>query len=81
MGIHTCDKRHTRAYIQDIYGDIFDIVPPFTEQDELWQADHRETDHEVDARTNAALNFIFNGKETRTHDLSACVPGPWLTSS
>ena len=74
MGVHTCDKRQTKTYIQDTYGGIFDIVPPFTEQDELWQADHRETDQEIDARTRLALDLIFNGKEACTHDLSACAP-------
>jgi hypothetical protein len=74
MGEHTCDKRQTKTYIQDIYGCIFDILPPFTEQDELWQADHRETDAEADARTKEALDLVFNGQETCAHDLLLLLP-------
>jgi hypothetical protein len=72
MGVHTCDKRQTKTYIQDTYGDIMEIVPRFEEEDELWQANHRETDEELDTRTKVALDFIFNGKETCTRDPPAC---------
>ena len=44
MGIHTCEKRQTKTYIQGTFGSNFHIIPPFTEQDELWQADVRETE-------------------------------------
>ena len=74
MGVHTCDKRHTKTYIKDTYGSIFDIVPPFTEEDKLWQENYRETDEEIDARTRVALDLIFNGKETCTHDPLLVLP-------
>ena len=67
MGVHTCDKRQTKTYIQDTFGSNFYIIPPFTEQDELWQADVRETDEETDARTKVALDCIFHGKGNCTH--------------
>ncbi|CAE6350726.1 unnamed protein product [Rhizoctonia solani] len=58
IGVHTCDKRRTKAYIRDAYND-FRIEPGFTEEDELWTADHRETNTETDARLKATLDTIF----------------------
>ncbi len=75
MGVHSCDKRKTKTYIQDTYGSNFDIIPLFTEQDELWQADVRETDAEINARTKAALDFIFYGKGNCTMTLLLVLSG------
>lgn len=58
IGVHTCDKRRTRTYIRTNYTD-FRIEPGFTEQDELWTADHRETDDEAIVRLKSALDTIF----------------------
>jgi broad specificity phosphatase PhoE len=58
MGEHTCDKRSTRTVIH-IAVPAWDIEPGFTEDDELWQADHRETNAEHDARTQNLLDDIF----------------------
>ncbi|KAG8697353.1 hypothetical protein FRC08_006581 [Ceratobasidium sp. 394] len=58
IGEHTCDKRRTRTYLQGAYPD-FCIEAGFTEEDELWTADHRETDDEISARLKAALDTIF----------------------
>ncbi|KAG9092343.1 hypothetical protein FS749_015813 [Ceratobasidium sp. UAMH 11750] len=58
IGEHTCDKRRTRTYLQGAYPD-FCIEPEFTEEDELWTADHRETDDEISGRLKAALDTIF----------------------
>ena len=79
MGVHTCDKRQTKTYIQNTYRSNFDIVPPFTEQDELWHADVRETDEEIDARTKTALDLIFHGKGYCTPEPPTCALRPWLT--
>ncbi|CAE6444331.1 unnamed protein product [Rhizoctonia solani] len=57
-GVHTCDKRRTKTYIRETYND-FGIEPGFTEEDELWTADHRETNDEADARLKATLDTIF----------------------
>jgi broad specificity phosphatase PhoE len=81
VGVHTCDKRQTKTYIQAHYGNLFEIDPPFTEEDQLWQADHRETDQEVDSRTKKALDAIFNHDPPCTHDPRACAPKSWLTLS
>lgn len=58
MGEHTCDKRSTQTVIHEAVPS-WDIEPGFTEQDELWQADHRETDSEHDARTKTLLDDVF----------------------
>jgi broad specificity phosphatase PhoE len=58
MGEHTCDKRSTRSVIQKTVPE-WDIEPGFTEEDELWQADHRETNDEHDARTQELLDDVF----------------------
>ncbi|KAG8792078.1 hypothetical protein FRC12_007267 [Ceratobasidium sp. 428] len=66
IGVHTCDKRRTKKYIHKTYSD-FCIEPGFTEEDELWTADHRETDQEADIRLKAALDTIF-GRLLSKHD-------------
>ncbi|KAL5632159.1 hypothetical protein ACGC1H_000239 [Rhizoctonia solani] len=58
IGVHTCDKRRTKSYIREAYND-FRIEPGFTEEDELWTADHRETNAETDSRLRATLDTIF----------------------
>ncbi|KAG8741092.1 hypothetical protein FRC10_003333 [Ceratobasidium sp. 414] len=66
IGVHTCDKRRTKTYIHETYAD-FCIEPGFTEEDELWTADHRETDEEANIRLKAALDTIF-GRLLSKHD-------------
>ena len=61
MGEHTCDSRSTRTVIHNAFPK-WDIESGFTEEDELWEADHRETDDEHDARTQKLLDDVF------THD-------------
>jgi len=57
-GVHTCDKRSPRSYIAKTFPQ-FDIEPGFTEADELWTMDHRETEDELTVRLGEALNEIF----------------------
>ena len=59
MGEHTCDRRSTRTVIHDAVPK-WKIEEGFTEEDELWQPDHRETWAEHDARVQRLLNDIFN---------------------
>lgn len=61
MGEHTCDKRSNKTVIRKAVPS-WDIESGFTEQDELWQPDHRETPEEHDKRTQELLDDIF------THD-------------
>lgn len=59
MGVHTCDKRSTRTLIT---GDFphWPVEEGFTEKDELWEADHRETSDEHDIRMRKLLADLFS---------------------
>ncbi|KAJ1300361.1 hypothetical protein OPQ81_005180 [Rhizoctonia solani] len=57
-GEHTCDKRNPKSKIHEQYPE-FDFEPGFTEEDELWTPDHRETVPEIDKRLKLALDQIF----------------------
>lgn len=59
MGEHTCDRRSTRSVIHQAVPK-WRIEPGFTEKDELWQADHRETHEEHDLRTKQLLDDVFS---------------------
>lgn len=58
MGEHTCDKRSSKTVIRTAVPS-WEIEPGFTEEDELWLPDHRETISEHDARTQELLDDIF----------------------
>lgn len=62
MGEHTCDRRSNRTFIHDAFPD-WHIEPGFTEDDELWQKDHRETNQEHDTRTQELLDDLFGDEE------------------
>ncbi|ROV95105.1 hypothetical protein VSDG_05843 [Cytospora chrysosperma] len=49
IGVHTCDRRRTRSWIHETYPD-YEIEAGFTENDELWQTDNRESLDEHVAR-------------------------------
>ena len=57
-GVHTCDRRSTKSYIAKSFP-AFTIEPDFSEKDELWSADHRETFGEHDARMRVFLDGLF----------------------
>lgn len=61
MGEHTCDRRSARSVIHAAYPD-WPIEEGFTEEDELWRADHRETFAEHDVRTLRFLDQVFEGE-------------------
>ncbi|KAG1892048.1 histidine phosphatase superfamily [Suillus subluteus] len=58
-GVHTCDKRRTRTYIEQTFPD-FDIEEELIEEDTLWDAEVRETHAEIDARMRGVLDMIFD---------------------
>ncbi|KAG2141638.1 histidine phosphatase superfamily [Suillus cothurnatus] len=58
-GVHTCDKRRTRTYIEQTFPD-FDIEKELIEEDTLWDPEVRETHAEVDARMKRVLDMIFD---------------------
>lgn len=57
-GVHTCDKRRTRTYIEETFPG-FDIEEGFAEKDRLWDSLKRETHAEIDARIKRVLDMIF----------------------
>ncbi|KAG7443233.1 phosphoglycerate mutase-like protein [Guyanagaster necrorhizus] len=57
-GIHTCDKRHPRSWIQLHYPQFL-VEDGFSEQDVLWKPDARETKTEVKTRAKNILDRIF----------------------
>ena len=59
MGVHTCDKRRTKTYLQHRFP-LYDIEDGFSEEDILWSPDHRETIDERNVRVRGALDKIFN---------------------
>ncbi|KAJ3550820.1 hypothetical protein NMY22_g189 [Coprinellus aureogranulatus] len=63
-GVHTCDKRRPRSFIEANYPQ-FHIEDSLTEEDELWDPDVRETKAEVSARALGVIERIW---EERPHD-------------
>ncbi|KAI5961493.1 PMU3 [Candida theae] len=60
-GVHTCDKRSTRSIIAKKYEKLgFVIEPGFTENDELYKDDYRESFDEQASRMNVALQQLFS---------------------
>ncbi|KAF2767646.1 phosphoglycerate mutase-like protein [Teratosphaeria nubilosa] len=58
MGEHTCDRRSRRSFLETEFP-RWEFEEGFTEADELWLPDHRETHEEIDGRTRRALDGIF----------------------
>ncbi|MCJ1362885.1 hypothetical protein MMC16_001991 [Acarospora aff. strigata] len=63
IGIHTCDRRRSKTWIQEQYPK-YKFEAGFAENDPLWKADIRETDSALDARLKALLDDIFNHDES-----------------
>ncbi|KUI67970.1 Phosphomutase-like protein 3 [Cytospora mali] len=58
IGVHTCDRRRTRSWIHEKYPD-YEIEAGFTEIDELWKPDTRESLDEHILRVKQLLTVIF----------------------
>ena len=58
ISIHTCDHRHDRGYIHEMFPH-WPIEEGFTEEDELWNGVTAETNNAQDARSYKALNELF----------------------
>lgn len=73
IGVHTCDRRRTRSYIRESYPSYL-IENGFTEEDELWTADYRETPAEQNIRIRRFLdNYVFgcDGDDTMVVGVTA----------
>lgn len=57
-GVHTCDKRHPKSWIAENFPS-WTFNKGFTEEDELWTPDNRETDDHVNARALSILENIW----------------------
>lgn len=57
-GVHTCDKRSTRSQIHSEFPEYI-IEPEFTETDELWTPEKRETLDEHAAMVKGFLEEVF----------------------
>lgn len=70
LGVHTCDQRRTRTWIHEKYPS-YQIEDGFSEQDELWKSDVRESLEEHVARINKVLHDIFEKDEEMVITLTA----------
>lgn len=59
LGIHTCDRRSGKSWIHEHYPD-YNFEDGFAEEDELWEADHRESNSAGIARLKKLLDDIFS---------------------
>ncbi|KAG2010599.1 hypothetical protein CC2G_013411 [Coprinopsis cinerea AmutBmut pab1-1] len=62
-GVHTCDKRNTRSWIQTQFP-TYKFEEGFEEEDRLWSRDVRETKKEVGVRAGRVLDRIFDENPT-----------------
>lgn len=64
FGVHTCDRRSSLCSISKRFPQ-YEIENDFTENDELWTPDHRETLGEAKGRVEGFLQYLFlNDKST-----------------
>ncbi|KAL9597149.1 MAG: hypothetical protein Q9219_005315 [cf. Caloplaca sp. 3 TL-2023] len=59
-GVHTCDRRSPLSKLRADFPNM-NFEEGFREEDELWDAKHRETNEELDARMRTLLDDIFGG--------------------
>ncbi|KAL1745519.1 histidine phosphatase superfamily [Schizophyllum fasciatum] len=76
-GVHTCDKRRTRSYIQSTFPEV-DIEDGFTEEDEYYEDDVRESPERVVARARAVLCRVFEDREQEFVSITA--HGGWINA-
>ena len=67
FGIHTCNKRQTRSYIQQTFPKYI-IEDGFTEEDELWKSDIREAWADADVRAKAISDMVFENDKDHCKD-------------
>ncbi|OKL61850.1 hypothetical protein UA08_02853 [Talaromyces atroroseus] len=73
LGIHTCDRRSSKTAIVEEYPEYI-IEDNFSENDELWEAEWRESDSARNARIKKFLDDVFssttNNNENDNNDKS-----------
>lgn len=63
MGVHTCDRRSSKTYIHEHYPE-WKFEQGFSEEDQLWKSDQRETNDGMDVRTRVVLDDVFAHDES-----------------
>ncbi|KAJ7250703.1 histidine phosphatase superfamily [Mycena rebaudengoi] len=70
-GVHTCDKRNTLTYIKGAFPQ-FELESGFTEEDQLWEPNSRETKEQAEHRAKKVLDTIFqNDKDAACISITA----------
>ncbi len=69
IGIHTCDRRSNKTYIESTYP--FKIEPGFEEQDPLWILELRESNPYLDARLKQLLDDVFSNNRDSVFSLTS----------
>lgn len=70
MGQHTCDRRSTASEIADEYPE-YRFEAGFSEEDQLWDREVRESDEHRTDRLRCLLNDIFAHDESTYISLTA----------
>ncbi|CAI1537169.1 hypothetical protein SEUBUCD646_0K00980 [Saccharomyces eubayanus] len=79
LGSHTCDKRVAHSMTVGEYQDFimdsghtvhWHYVTDYSEEDELWLVNHRETNPELDMRTQDGLSQLFGQLSTEERFIS-----------
>ncbi len=60
---HTCDRRSSKTYVQNNFP-TYKIEEGFTENDQLWEALHGETNTDQDIRSKAVLDDVFSSDKS-----------------
>lgn len=63
--MHTCDRRSSKAVIHEHYPG-WPFEKGFSDEDPLWDSEHRETREAMDIRLRQALDDVFSSDEN-TH--------------
>jgi len=58
IGLHTCDQRRSKSYLQDSYP-AFTFEPHFSETDELWGPVYQETSAQQALRLRGFLDSLW----------------------
>ncbi|KAK0116756.1 hypothetical protein ONS96_012607 [Cadophora gregata f. sp. sojae] len=70
IGVHTCDRRSSKTVIHSHYPD-WPFEEGFAEEDPLWSASLRETNHAIDQRTLTAVEELFSSDKSTYISISA----------
>lgn len=69
IGIHTCDRRSNKTYIQSTYP--YEIEPRFAKEDPLWLPDLRESNSALTVRLKHFLDDIFTHSSDMVFSLTS----------